>query len=367
MQALTRAAPAAAVARPRAPPARRAAAFPPTAPRLRGAPLAAPRPRAPAPAPRALGLGAVGAGVSKVLGWLGISKGSAGAAAAAVTAAAGDAATKAAAMAAVKAALKFLWPVIAALLLAGALLGAAAAYLVGGGAAGGGGGRWGAVLSTVPRHAPPRCRCITRLGPPVPPPLPRRRQGVPQLVAEQVDRLRGKKLKLWTNPASRGQIVSCEPPRAPPPRRRLIAHTQARARLPLRAAPPPPAPPAPRPWERPSPPPPPLAAGYLQELGVEVEARDMDMKDKREHRGAEFLAVNPFGKLPAISDGDFNLVRASRGRRPPPSPPSPPRRPGREHMEGARTQPPPPRPPPPAPRAPRPPGKTAPSLRAARC
>lgn len=48
---------------------------------------------------------------------------------------------------------------------------------------------------------------------------------------------------------------------------------------------------------------------YLKELGVDATIRDLDMKEKREHKGAEFLAVNPWGKLPAISDGSFNLVR----------------------------------------------------------
>ncbi|KAI8466418.1 MAG: thioredoxin-like protein [Monoraphidium minutum] len=65
-------------------------------------------------------------------------------------------------------------------------------------------------------------------------------------------------LKLWSNPASRGQIVK---------------------------------------W-------------YIDELGVEAEVVDMDMKDKREHKSPEFLAVNPFGKLPAISDGGFNLFES---------------------------------------------------------
>jgi len=42
---------------------------------------------------------------------------------------------------------------------------------------------------------------------------------------------------------------------------------------------------------------------------VEAELVNMDMKDKKEHKSPEFLKVNPFGKLPAMSDGEFNLVR----------------------------------------------------------
>jgi hypothetical protein len=47
---------------------------------------------------------------------------------------------------------------------------------------------------------------------------------------------------------------------------------------------------------------------YLQELGVEAQQLDLDFKAK-EHKDPEFLKVNPFGKLPALSDGGFNLVR----------------------------------------------------------
>lgn len=83
--------------------------------------------------------------------------------------------------------------------------------------------------------------------------------GVPQVAVQQVQTLLGApKLKLWTNPASRGQIIS---------------------------------------W-------------YAKELGVEVDAVDMDMKEKREHKSPEFLKVNPFGKVPAISDGEFNLFES---------------------------------------------------------
>lgn len=46
---------------------------------------------------------------------------------------------------------------------------------------------------------------------------------------------------------------------------------------------------------------------YLKELGAEYESRDMDMANK-EHKSEWYLAVNPFGKLPALQDGDVTLV-----------------------------------------------------------
>lgn len=45
---------------------------------------------------------------------------------------------------------------------------------------------------------------------------------------------------------------------------------------------------------------------YLEELGVPYEFVMLDLQSG-EHRQPEFLAINPFGKVPAIVDGDFQL------------------------------------------------------------
>ncbi|MHC5671250.1 glutathione S-transferase family protein [Nostoc sp.] len=45
---------------------------------------------------------------------------------------------------------------------------------------------------------------------------------------------------------------------------------------------------------------------YLEELGVPYEFVKLDMQ-AGEHRQAEYLAINPVGKVPAIVDGDFKL------------------------------------------------------------
>ncbi|MBF2064149.1 MAG: glutathione S-transferase family protein [Calothrix sp. C42_A2020_038] len=45
---------------------------------------------------------------------------------------------------------------------------------------------------------------------------------------------------------------------------------------------------------------------YLEELGVPYELVMLDMK-AGEHRQEAFLDINPFGKVPAIVDGDFVL------------------------------------------------------------
>ena len=45
---------------------------------------------------------------------------------------------------------------------------------------------------------------------------------------------------------------------------------------------------------------------YLEELGVPYEFILLDMQ-AGEHRQAEFLAINPMGKVPAIVDGEFKL------------------------------------------------------------
>lgn len=45
---------------------------------------------------------------------------------------------------------------------------------------------------------------------------------------------------------------------------------------------------------------------YLEELEIPYEFVKLDMK-AGEHRQPEFLAINPMGKVPAITDGDFKL------------------------------------------------------------
>ncbi|MBD2345401.1 glutathione S-transferase family protein [Anabaena subtropica] len=45
---------------------------------------------------------------------------------------------------------------------------------------------------------------------------------------------------------------------------------------------------------------------YLEELEVPYEFVLIDMQ-AGEHRQADYLKINPFGKLPAIADGDFQL------------------------------------------------------------
>ncbi|HEY9596911.1 MAG TPA: glutathione S-transferase family protein [Cyanophyceae cyanobacterium] len=45
---------------------------------------------------------------------------------------------------------------------------------------------------------------------------------------------------------------------------------------------------------------------YLEELGVPYEFVLLDMQ-AGEHQQADYLAINPIGKVPAIVDGDFKL------------------------------------------------------------
>lgn len=45
---------------------------------------------------------------------------------------------------------------------------------------------------------------------------------------------------------------------------------------------------------------------YLEELGVPYEFVLLDLPNG-EHRLSDFLAINPFGKVPAIAEGDFHL------------------------------------------------------------
>ena len=47
----------------------------------------------------------------------------------------------------------------------------------------------------------------------------------------------------------------------------------------------------------------------LEEAGVAFTQKDVDMKNK-EHRSAEFLKINPMGKVPAMVDGDVTLFES---------------------------------------------------------
>lgn len=45
---------------------------------------------------------------------------------------------------------------------------------------------------------------------------------------------------------------------------------------------------------------------YLEELGLPYEFVNVNLKEG-EHRQPSYLAINPFGKVPAIADGEFYL------------------------------------------------------------
>lgn len=45
---------------------------------------------------------------------------------------------------------------------------------------------------------------------------------------------------------------------------------------------------------------------YLAELGIPYESVAVDLQAK-ENRTPEYLAINPFGRIPAIADGDFHM------------------------------------------------------------
>nr|7PKA_A Chain A, Glutathione S-transferase [Synechocystis sp. PCC 6803]7PKA_B Chain B, Glutathione S-transferase [Synechocystis sp. PCC 6803]8AI8_A Chain A, Glutathione S-transferase family protein [Synechocystis sp. PCC 6803]8AI8_B Chain B, Glutathione S-transferase family protein [Synechocystis sp. PCC 6803] len=45
---------------------------------------------------------------------------------------------------------------------------------------------------------------------------------------------------------------------------------------------------------------------YLEELSLPYEFVNVNLKEG-EHRQAPYLAINPFGKVPAIADGNFHL------------------------------------------------------------
>ncbi len=48
----------------------------------------------------------------------------------------------------------------------------------------------------------------------------------------------------------------------------------------------------------------------LEELGMPYERKVMDPL-QREHKAAEYRAIHPFGKVPAIRDGDFTLFESA--------------------------------------------------------
>ncbi|PNW72644.1 hypothetical protein CHLRE_15g636800v5 [Chlamydomonas reinhardtii] len=51
---------------------------------------------------------------------------------------------------------------------------------------------------------------------------------------------------------------------------------------------------------------------YVSEIGKEseVEVVNLDMGDKREHKSDWYKKINPFGKLPALEDGDLKLFES---------------------------------------------------------
>ena len=47
----------------------------------------------------------------------------------------------------------------------------------------------------------------------------------------------------------------------------------------------------------------------LEEAGVAFNLKEVDMKNK-EHKSADFLKINPMGKVPALVDGDITLFES---------------------------------------------------------
>lgn len=47
----------------------------------------------------------------------------------------------------------------------------------------------------------------------------------------------------------------------------------------------------------------------LEEAGVPYNLKEIDMRNK-EHKSAEFLKINPMGKVPALVDGDITLFES---------------------------------------------------------
>lgn len=52
------------------------------------------------------------------------------------------------------------------------------------------------------------------------------------------------------------------------------------------------------------------ARALARHLGVIVEEKAISMQDK-EHKTADFLAINPMGQVPAIKDGEFSVWEAN--------------------------------------------------------
>lgn len=48
---------------------------------------------------------------------------------------------------------------------------------------------------------------------------------------------------------------------------------------------------------------------YLSEVGTPYDAINVDMRAK-EHKSADYLAINPFGKVPAMTDGDLKIIES---------------------------------------------------------
>ncbi|PNG62357.1 Glutathione S-transferase F3, partial [Tetrabaena socialis] len=48
---------------------------------------------------------------------------------------------------------------------------------------------------------------------------------------------------------------------------------------------------------------------YINEIGAvkDVEIINLEMREKREHKSEAFLKINPYGKLPALVDGDLKI------------------------------------------------------------
>lgn len=53
-----------------------------------------------------------------------------------------------------------------------------------------------------------------------------------------------------------------------------------------------------------------MAEWMISELKLDVEEVELNMK-AGEHKRPSFLAINPFGKVPALEDGDLKLFEAS--------------------------------------------------------